>query len=115
MDEFRIVLMDANGTLLAIGLGWLAVLGLLAWGGAEEPRPMARSPARAPFFAMLERHGLTLVQAEEAAGLRAVGEAAGRCASCGSRVACRRALRWSAVGFEAPPCPNAAFLARVRG
>jgi len=62
---------------------------------------------------MLERRGFTLVQAEEVAGFGGVAEAAGRCASCGTRDACRRALRWSWLGFEDPPCPNAAFFARV--
>jgi hypothetical protein len=38
-----------------------------------------------------------------------------RAPSCGTRDACRRALRWSWLGLEDPPCPNAAFFARVHG
>ena len=115
MEEFPIVVLDVDEPLLVIGLGWLAILGMLAWGGAVEFWRLARGRERLPFFGMLERRGFTLVQAEEAAGFRGLADAASRCASCGTLDACRRALRWGWLGFEAPTCPNAAFFARVRG
>lgn len=115
MEEFPIVVLDADEPLLVIGLAWLAILGVLAWGGAVELWRRARSRQRLPFFGMLERSGLTLVQAEELAGFEGLADAASRCASCGMGQACRRALRWGWLGFESPTCPNAAFFARVRG
>jgi len=115
MDDFPVVVMDVDDPLLVIGLAWLAILGMLAWGGAVELWRRVRGRQRVPFFGMLARRGFTLVQAKEVAGFAGVREAAGRCASCGTRGLCRRALRWSWLGFEAPPCPNAAFFARVGG
>lgn len=115
MDEFPLVVMDVDFALMLIGLAWLAILGMLAWGAAAELPWRMRRSEKAPFFGVLERRGLTLTQAEEIAGFHGVCEAARRCASCGARDACRRALRWGSLGFAAPPCPNAAFFARVSG
>jgi hypothetical protein len=112
MDDLPIVVVvDVDYALMLIALGWLAILAMLAGGAVVEL--LVRRPERVPFFGVLERLGLTLFQAEQAAGFRGVGEAASRCASCGVRVACRRALRWGRLGFAAPPCPNASFSARV--
>jgi hypothetical protein len=115
MEELPMVILDANDPLLVIGFAWLAILGMLVGGVVLELWHSMRRPERAPFFAMLERQGVTLAQAEEVAGIKGVADAASRCASCRTRLACRRALRWSALGFDAPSCPNAAFFARVRG
>lgn len=115
MEEFPIVLMDADDPLLVIGFAWLAILGMLAWGGILGLWRMVRPKARAPFFGVLERNGVTVVQAEEVAGFRALAEAASRCDSCETRAACQRAMRWGLLGCEPPPCLNAAFFARVRG
>jgi hypothetical protein len=115
MDDFPIVVMDVDVPLLVIGLAWLAVLGMLAWGGAVEAWRRIRSRQKAPFFGMLERHGFTLVQAEEVVGFAGVRAAASRCASCSALSVCRRALRSTWLGLETPLCPNAAFFARVAG
>ena len=115
MEEFPIVLVDVNDPLLWVGFAWLAILGMLAWGGVVGLWRMVRPRERAPFFGLLERNGVTLVQAEEAAGFRGVAEAASRCEACITRDACQRAMRWGLLGFEPPPCLNAAFFARVRG
>jgi hypothetical protein len=115
MEQLPIVVLDGNDPLLVMGFAWLAILGMLGGGAVLELWRLMRRPERAPFFAKLERHGFTLVQAEEVVGVKGIAEAARRCASCGTRASCRRALRWSALGCEAPPCPNAAFFTRVRG
>jgi hypothetical protein len=112
MDDMPlVVVVDVDYTLMLIGLAWFAILAMLAGGAVVEL--LVRRPEKAPFFGVLERLGLTLFQAEQAAGLRGIGEAASRCASCGVRAACRRALRWGGLGFTAPPCPNASFFAQV--
>jgi hypothetical protein len=99
--------------LMLIGLAWVAILAMLLGGAGIEALRLLRRPEKAPFFGVLERHGLSLLQAEQTAGFRVVGAAASRCASCGVRAACRRALRRGRLGFSAPPCPNASFFARV--
>ena len=114
MDDLPLALvMDVDYVLMLIGLAWLAILAMLVAGAGVEARRLMRGREKAPFFGVLERRGLTLLQAEQAAGIRGVGEAASRCASCGVRDACRRALRWGWLGFAAPPCPNASFFARL--
>ena len=116
MDDLPLaVVMDVDYALMLVGLAWLAILAMLAGGALVEALKLMHGPEKAPFFGALERHGLTLLQAEQAAGVRGVGEAASRCAACGVRDPCRRALRWGRLGFAAPPCPNAAFFARVAG
>ena len=115
MEEFPIVVLDVDEPLLVIGLAWLAILGMLAWGGLIGLWRLARSRERLPFFGMLGRHGVTVVQAEEVAGSRGLAEAASRCASCDTRDACGRVMRWGLLGSEPPPCLNAAFFERVRG
>lgn len=114
MDDLPLaVVVDVDYALMLIGLAWLAILAMLVGGASIEASRLARRPEKAPFFRVLARHGLTLLQAEQAAGFTGVGEAASRCASCGVRDACRRALRWGRLGFTAPPCPNASFFAQV--
>ena len=78
MEEFPIVVLDLDEPLLVIGLAWLAILGMLAWGGAVESWRLARSRERLPFFGMLEARGFTLVQAEEVAGFKGLADAASR-------------------------------------
>lgn len=115
MEEFPVLIMDVDYPLLAIGIAWAAILGMLALGAAIELWRCIRPEERAPFFGMLDRFGLSLVQAEQVAGFAGVRDAAARCASCDARATCRRALRWDWLGFDAPPCPNAEFFARVTG
>lgn len=112
MDDLPlVVVVDVDYVLMLIGLAWLAILAMLAGGAVVEL--LVRRPGKAPFFGALERLGLTRLLAEQAAGPKSVGEAQSRCASCGVRAACRRALRWGRLGFTAPPCPNASFFAQV--
>lgn len=114
MDDLPLgVVVDVDYALMLIGLAWLTILAVLVGGACIEASRLVRRPEKAPFFRVLERHGLTLLQAEQAAGFMGVGEAASRCASCGVRDACRRALRWGRLGFTPPPCPNASFFAQV--
>lgn len=105
--------MDVDDPLLMIGIAWIAILGMLAWGGVVALWRLVRGKERSPFFGMLERRGFTLLQAEDVAGLGGLAEAASRCASCDARDACQRALSGGSR-FELP-CPNAAFFARVGG
>lgn len=115
MDEYPLPVVDLDYVLLLAGLAWLAILAMLAGGASLEALRSLRRPQKAPFFGVLERHGVSLLQAEQAAGFRTLSEAASRCASCAVRQACRRALRWGRLGFGAPPCPNDSFFARIRG
>jgi len=55
MDDFPVVVMDVDDPLLVIGLAWLAILGMLAWGGAVELWRRVRGRQRVPFFGMLAR------------------------------------------------------------
>ena len=69
-----------------------------------------------PFFQVLERHGLSVTQAEEAAGPEALAAALRRCALCNENKACARALALVWLGRWPPACgPNAEFLERVKG
>lgn len=116
MDEFAVIMVhDVDFPLLVIGAAWIAILSMLAWGVLAELGRLVRRPPRAPFFGMLERHGISLVQAEEVAGFAALRDAAARCASCDAAEGCRRALRWPWLGLAAPRCPNRTFFARVAG
>ena len=94
------------------GIAWAAILGMLAWGAVTALWRWLRPPRRAPFFGMLERHGLSLARVEQAGGFARLREAAARCSSCAAAAACRRALRWPWLGFKASSCPNNAFFAR---
>ena len=100
-------------SLILIGLAWFAILAMLAGGAVMALQRLVRRPERALFFGRLERHGLTLVQAERDAGFWNLGQMAARCASCTTRNACRRALRWGSAGFALPPCPNKPFFVRM--
>lgn len=117
MDEAALLIppVDLDSALVVIGLAWLAILAMLAAALILECGRCLRPAQRTPFFARLERRGVSLVQAEHMAGFAGLRDAAVRCASCGSAHSCRRALRWSWLGFQPPQCPNAAFFARVGG
>ncbi|HEX7221547.1 MAG TPA: hypothetical protein VF280_20275 [Burkholderiales bacterium] len=117
MDEASVVIpsADLDAAMVVMGLAWLAILAMLAAEVVVESWRRLRGTPRAPFFAMLERSGVSLVQAEQVAGFAGLRSAAARCATCGSAQHCRRALRWDWMGFEMPRCPNAAFFTRVAG
>ena len=101
-------------TAIAIVLttAWLALGGLLAYGVLDAWRRVER----APFFQVLERHGLSVKQVEEAAGQEAVAAALRRCALCADRRACARALAIDWLGRRPLACsPNAELFEQVKG
>jgi Family of unknown function (DUF6455) len=107
MDEFPIVLADAGDPLLWIGLAWLAILGVLAWGLVAEVWHLLRGRERVLFVHMLERNDLTLNEAVQAEGYDGLVRAVDRCFNCSDQRACRRSLRWGWLGARDPECPNA--------
>ena len=107
MDEIPIVLADAGDPLLLIGLAWLAILAMLAWGLLAELWQLLRGRERVLFVHMLERHRLTLGEAVQASGYSGVVRALDRCFNCGEQRVCRRALRFGWLGARDPRCPNA--------
>jgi hypothetical protein len=109
MDEFRIVVSDATDPLLMIGLAWLAILGMLAWGLVVEAWRLLRGRERVLFVHMLERHRLTLGEAVQAEGYTGLVRALDRCLNCGDQRSCRHSLRWGWLGARDPQCPNAAL------
>jgi len=113
MDEFRIVVSDATDPLLMIGLAWLAILGMLAWGLVVEAWRLLRGRERVLFVHMLERHRLTLGEAVQAEGYAGLVRALDRCFNCGEQRVCRRWLRFRWLGARDPRCPNAELFARA--
>ena len=61
---------------------------MLAVGGLRELSKSYFSRPKLPFFAMLERRGVTYAQLEASAGVEAIALAMRRCAECGSRFDC---------------------------
>jgi hypothetical protein len=114
MDEFPIVLADAGDPLLLIGLAWLAILGVLAWGLVVEVWHLLRGRERVLFVHMLERNGLTLNEAVRAEGYNGLVRAVDRCFNCSDQRACRRSLRWGWLGARDPRCPNDSLFAHAR-
>jgi hypothetical protein len=114
MDEFPILVSDANDPLLIIGFAWLAILAMLAWGLVAEVWHLLRGRERVLFVHMLERNGLTLHEAVQAEGYDGLVRAVDRCFNCSDRRACRRSLRWGWLGARDPQCPNAALFEQVR-
>lgn len=97
---------------LALTAGWLALGALLAYGVFDAWRRVEPPP----FFQVLKRHGLSVAQAEEAAGREALAVALRRCALCSDRKACARALAVDWLGRGPLACgPNAEFFEQVKG
>jgi hypothetical protein len=96
---------------LALTAGWLALAALLAYHVFDA----WRRPEPLPFFRMLERHGLSVTQAEEAAGREALAAALRRCALCSDRKACARVLAVDWLGRGPLACPNAEFFEQAKG
>lgn len=97
---------------LALTAAWLALGALLA----HHVFVAWRRGERLPFFQMLERHGLSVTQTEEAAGREALAAALRRCALCSEKKACARALALDWLGRRPPACgPNAEFFEQVKG
>ena len=97
---------------LVLTAAWLAFGALLAYGVFDAWRRVEPLP----FFQVLERHGLSVAQAEEAAGREAVAAAVRRCALCSDGKACARALALDSLGRRPLACgPNAKFFEQVKG
>jgi hypothetical protein len=97
---------------LALTTAWLALGALLAYGVFDAWRRVEPLP----FFQVLKRQGLSLAQAEEAAGPEALAAALRRCELCSDRKACARALAVDWLGRGPLACsPNAEFYEHVKG
>ena len=114
MDEFPIVVADASDPLLIMGIAWLAILGMLAWGLVAELWHLVRGRQRVLFVHMLERHDLTLADAVHTEGYAGLVRALDRCFNCREQRPCRHSMRWGWLGARDPKCPNAALFARAR-
>jgi hypothetical protein len=113
MDEFRIVVADVSDPLLIMGIAWLAILAMLAWGLVAELWHLVRGRERVLFVHMLERHDLTLGEAVQAEGYDGLVHALDRCFNCREQPVCRHSLRWGWLGARDPECPNAALFAHA--
>ena len=109
MDEFPILVADASDPLLIMGIAWLAILAMLAWGAVAEIWYLVRGRQRALFVHMLERHELTLADAVQSEGYAGLVRALDRCFNCSEQRPCRDSLRWGWLGARTPRCPNAAL------
>jgi hypothetical protein len=87
-----------------LGAAWLAIMLMLAWGAVVALVRLARTPPL-PFFAMVERHGLSFDEMERAVGADALVRALGRCADCTRRESC---------SGELAGCPNAPLFHHAR-
>jgi len=95
--------MDA--TTYVIGIAWAAILVMLVAGAVRGLARLYLRRPRLPFFAMLERRGLTFAQVEQAAGSEGLALALRRCADCSGRWDC---------GARELECPNESLFARAR-
>lgn len=92
--------------LALIGVAWLAIALMLAWGVVVSLYRLFAGPPALPFFSMLERRGLEFAQVERAVAPDDIRAALARCAACGARRSC---------GARAPfDCPNERLFLRVR-
>jgi hypothetical protein len=88
--------------LALIGIAWLAIALMLAWGVMACMYRLFATPAPLPFFARLESLGLTALQLESAVGVGEVARAVRRCALCAGRRDCARG--------RTVDCPNLELL-----
>src|SRR4051812_39659744 len=113
MDEFPIVLVDVGDPLLLVGLAWLAILCVLAWGLVVELWHLVRGKEKVLLVHRLERNGLMLEEAVRAEGYDGLVRAVDRCFHCGEQRICRHSLRWGWLGARDPQCPNAELFAHT--
>ena len=88
-----------------LGAAWLAILLMLAWGAAGGLYRLMQATRPLPFFALIERHGLTCERMERAVGADALARALRRCADCGRKRSCMGDLAG---------CPNAPLFRHAR-
>lgn len=88
-----------------IGGAWLAILLMIIWGAAAGLYRLTRILRPLPFFALVERHGLSLDEMERAVGADALARALRRCADCGRKRSCMGDLAG---------CPNAPLFRHAR-
>ena len=95
-----------NIELILIGMAWVAIALMLAWGAVVGLyRLFAGEAAPLPFFVMLERQGVNALQLEAAVGAGGMARAVRRCALCVGRRDCARGRRVD--------CPNEALMKYV--
>lgn len=87
------------------GAAWLTIALVLVGGAAVVLYRLVRWSRPLPFFAMIERHGLTCDQMEQAVGPDALARALSRCADCTRRHSC---------AGELAGCPNAPLFHHAR-
>ena len=90
MDEISILIVDAGDPLLIMGIAWLAILAMLAWGAVAEIWYLASE------------------------GYPGLVRAFDRCLNCSEQRTCSHSLRWGWLGARDPECPNAALFAHAR-
>ena len=98
-----------------LGVAWFAIAVMLLWGLADWVRKALSSPARLPFFRMLERQGLTLTQVEEVVGFNGLSRAVRRCAHCSECKACETWLACGWLGRKPVDCPNGGVFRQAKG
>ena len=97
---------------LSLTAAWVALGALLAYGVFDSWRRVEPLP----FFQVLQRYGLSVTQAEQAAGREAFAAAVQRCALCRDKKACARALAVDWLRRGPVACsPNAEFWKQVKG
>jgi len=97
---------------LALTAAWIGFAALLLHGAFDA----WRRGEPTPFFQVLKRYGLSVAQAEEAAGREALAAAVRRCEQCRDRKACARVLAVDWLGHGPVACsPNAEFFEQVKG
>jgi hypothetical protein len=96
-----------------IAAAWVAILAVLLWGTATSWRRQLRDSGPLPMFRLLEREGVSVDNAEQAVGMGALLQAAGRCAVCPARRACESGVAGGWLGRRPQDCPNAALFDRV--
>lgn len=87
------------------GAVWLAILLMIIWGAAAALYRLTRILRPLPFFALVERHGLSLDEMERAVGADALARALRRCADCSRKRSCMGDLAG---------CPNAPLFRHAR-
>ena len=97
-----------------IGAASVGVAAFLVWNVLACLQRARSQDADLPFFGMLARRGVTVAQAEEAAGIPEVSRAVRRCVFCRSNEACRAELAGSQSASHDHDCPNAGLIERVQ-